>query len=340
MSMEASRFKLGLFTIVGAALLVAGVVALGAGALLQEALIVETYLDESVQGLDVGAPVKYRGVHVGNVKEIGFVRHEYPTESVYVMLRLAIHPRRLGSKGRDIVLDPAKMNEEVSHGLRLRLASQGLTGAAYIEADYVDASRTPELKFDWTPAHSYIPSAPSTATRLMESLERTLRKLEQMEVDRLSADVVTLVGKITKLVEGDLAVTVRSLGTAAKEVPGAVAELKVTLAEKVAKPLQEMLTTVNKVVEQDLARTLKSVDSAAKEMPEAVAQIRDVSAGAQKALRRVDRLVASQEDDLQEVLENFRVVSQDLRELGAAAKRYPSGLLFGEKPPKTQMEKK
>ena len=43
-------------------MIVVGVVVLGGGALFRRTVIFETYLQESVQGLDIGSPVRYRGV--------------------------------------------------------------------------------------------------------------------------------------------------------------------------------------------------------------------------------------------------------------------------------------
>jgi hypothetical protein len=81
MNAKSSYFKLGLF-VLGAVLLgVAGILVLGAGALMRETIDLETYLDESVQGLSVGSPVKERGVQIGIVKEIDFARNSYALNS-------------------------------------------------------------------------------------------------------------------------------------------------------------------------------------------------------------------------------------------------------------------
>ena len=44
--------------------------------------------------------------------------------------------------------DPS-FKSELDRGFRVRLASQGLTGVAYLEADYLDPERNPPLEIDW-----------------------------------------------------------------------------------------------------------------------------------------------------------------------------------------------
>ena len=51
-----------------------------------------------------------------------------------------------------------------------------------------------------------------------------------------------------------------------------------------------------------------------------------------KSLRRVDVLLSNKSQDVEEIVENLRVVSENLRELTKNAKRYPSYVLFGEPP--------
>ena len=71
MSSRANHFKLGLFVITGLVAGLAALVFLGANRLVHEPTLIETYLDQSVQGLDVGSKVKYRGVTIGSVHANG-----------------------------------------------------------------------------------------------------------------------------------------------------------------------------------------------------------------------------------------------------------------------------
>jgi len=75
---KATYFKVGLFVLVCAAGLVAGLLYVGADVLRGEVVRVETYIDESVQGLSVGSAVLHRGVNIGQVERITFVQVEYP----------------------------------------------------------------------------------------------------------------------------------------------------------------------------------------------------------------------------------------------------------------------
>ena len=69
-SVRANYFKLGLFVLgaMGAAIVLLLVV--GSGRWFQPKITFETYFDESVQGLDIGSPIKFRGVTIGTVGKI------------------------------------------------------------------------------------------------------------------------------------------------------------------------------------------------------------------------------------------------------------------------------
>lgn len=67
---NAAYYRLGLFVLVGIFLAVVLTVVFSSGKLFNKTYVVETYVEGSVTGLDVGASVRYRGVRVGKVKSI------------------------------------------------------------------------------------------------------------------------------------------------------------------------------------------------------------------------------------------------------------------------------
>ena len=114
-----SYFKIGIFVITAIVMGVLGVVVLGAGALFQKKSIVETYIDESVQGLDIGSPVKFRGVPVGRVEDITLTSVEYRTRLQYVLVRISISSNMLQFP----VNDPSSpaLQRELDRGFRIRM---------------------------------------------------------------------------------------------------------------------------------------------------------------------------------------------------------------------------
>lgn len=179
-------FKLGLFVIGGVVLLLVVLFALGAGKLFQRTYQMETYINESVNGLEVGTAVKFRGVRVGSVSEIGFVSGKYGQRASgyrYVYVLCTLDKDLFGTMGPHSARDQA--DTEVAHGLRARTISQGLTGQLFLGLDYVDPVQNPLLPIEWEPASIYIPAAPSTLSKVEQAvlgISNTLTDLEKAEL--------------------------------------------------------------------------------------------------------------------------------------------------------------
>lgn len=79
----------------------------------------------------------------------------------------------------------------------------------------------------------------------------------------------------------------------------------------------------------DLDQTTKRVNQASETLPASVARL-------EQSLKRMDRLIASNSQDLEQTITNLRQISDDVRDLTGEARRYPSQVLFGEPPPRRE----
>ena len=178
-SLPTNRWKLGLFVTLGFAtgLLVLGWI--GAERLRRETIELYYYFDEEVSGLDIGAPVEFRGVRIGKVSQIRAApdrRHVEVTADIYVDaladLGLSFGDALGAARAEDAPFVP---NE-----LRAQLRSSLLTGVTYLQTDFFDPGRYPErvypFEVPWNTVHT-VPSAyKSIETGLLE-LTNTLPDL-------------------------------------------------------------------------------------------------------------------------------------------------------------------
>jgi len=341
-----SYFKIGIFVISAIVIGVLGVVVLGAGAIFQKKNIAETYIDESVQGLDVGSPVKFRGVPVGRVEDISLTSAAYRTRLQYVLVRMSI-----SSNMFQFPLNNPRSPElraALDRGFRIRIAPQGLTGVAYLEADYLDPERNPSLQIDWQPDYPYIPSARSRITRLSEAVERILRNFSDIDISQLSQSLDKSLVAMSKLAES------ANLDKIGGQASGQLQELRATnrqitllvsnpdlknaisdvsagagrarqIIEKAEKPVNQFLADMPQATDS-LNRLVKRLDAVANDLPQTSAELR-------QTIQRMNRLIAGQQRDIEQTMSNLRAVSENMKEITESSKKYPSQVLFGGPPP-------
>ena len=341
-----SYFKIGIFVISAIVIGVLGVVVLGVGAIFQKKSIIETYIDESVQGLDVGSPVKFRGVPVGRVDEITLTSVEYKTRLQYVLVRISISSNMFQFPINDRTSPVLK--RELDRGFRFRMAAQGLTGVAYLEADYLDPERNPPLEIDWIPDYPYIPSTTSRITQLSEAVERILRNIGDVDISQLTQSMEKSLAAMTKLAESanldkiggqatallsELRETNRQVNALVSnsDLKTALADASVTAAkarqivERAEKPVNQLLADMPQATES-LNRLVKRLDAVAADLPQTSTDLR-------QAIQRMNRLLANQQRDIEQTMNNLRAISENMKEISENSKKYPSQVLFGAPPP-------
>jgi paraquat-inducible protein B len=330
-------FRLGMFILLAAAALVALVIVLGAGTLFRKQLVLESYFNESVQGLEVGSKVLFRGVVVGNVSRLTFTYMRYQVDRPasqrkrYVLVEFIIRPELIGAS--DVSQDDLArvIRGEVEKGLRVRQVPQGVTGLSYLELDYADPTSNPPLAFEWNPEHVYVPSVRSTVNRIVSGAEELMRRLSSVDIEgfvtNVNALAVTLDRKVNEL----------EVARISSETTGLLTDLR-----QVTHRLHGILS--NPAWDQapkNIEGASRDVSTAARDAAAAAARLRQIAESdefrrvlsqLQQTLARIDRLVAGRENDVAATLNNLRQITENLRELSDNAKRYPPGVLFGEPP--------
>ncbi len=117
----------------------------------------KTYFNESVSGLDIESPVKYRGVRVGSVKDIEIDKDD--SEKIMVLLQI--------KKGT-----PVKKDSFVT------LDSQGITGLKYIEIK--GGSKNSPLLISKRGDAAVIPSKKSVLSTIFDNSENITQKISKV----------------------------------------------------------------------------------------------------------------------------------------------------------------
>jgi ABC-type transporter Mla subunit MlaD len=177
MNEPSNHWKLGLFVVVGGTLIMTAFVYLGSRSLNKESVSYVSYFDESVTGLEVGSPVRFRGVTVGKVSKIDVAPDRRNVEISYELVVSVIGELGLAAdKG-----EHTKM--KVPPGLLAQIGSSGLTGVKYVLIDYFDSEDHPAATLTFPLPERYIPSTPSTMKNLEESVVRAIDKFPAIAED-------------------------------------------------------------------------------------------------------------------------------------------------------------
>lgn len=343
MSAKANYHKIGVFILFGFITLIIAIVALSGGKWFKKVVYWESYFDESVQGLAVGSPIKYRGVQVGTVDAIDFVGDVYGAElGKEDLLR---YGRYILVRGSAADLTPHLTQEEkeaerggrISAGLRVRLASQGVTGVVYLEADYLDPEQYPALEVPWKPHAKYLPSAPSSVSVLGAALHTIARDFEKADIHTITRNLDSLVLAVTKLVKDT---DVQALSNQTGQVLAEFQETARQTRRLVERPEIRAMVSDAAVTVQGTRQLIADLSEASKQIKTASEQFPVAFARLERTVQRVDRLMSNKSQDIEDTVENLRVMSENLREITDNAKRYPAQVFLGEPPPRAGTPKR
>lgn len=317
MAAEKSYARLGLFVVVGAAVILATALFFIQRMRSREVIPMVTYITENVSGLDISSPVRYRGVSVGRVADLRVDPSGHTIE-----VDFEVYADRLTSIGGNVV--------RVRHGgdpmfqrMRARVVGNPVTGEGYLLID-VPTDPPPPIELGFTPTRPYIASMPSPLAaaqeRLPEILERAEATLQGLR---------TVIARIPdSLDRSDQFFANIERIARESHFPELSAELRAFSTTSAAQ-LAQVRADVDRLTGPE-GTLVKFAEEARAALSEA-----DIAASTKSARDALDRTSLAA-DDLRRSLPAIRDTLQQLRELARQFEEQPEAVVYGPRPPEAK----
>jgi paraquat-inducible protein B len=315
MSAPSNHYKLGLFVILGFAGLLALVIVFGSHSFNKETVAYYTYFDESVVGLEVGAPVKFRGVTIGHVSAL-----DIAPDHRHVQVKNELDVGEIKNMGLSEVGKGRKTRFLVPPDLRAQLGSQGITGVKFVSIDFFDTKSNPLPLLNFPVPENYIPAAASLMKNLEDTITKAMDKLPEL-VDA----VVGIVGRVDRM-----------LALFEKEQLPEHATATLASADQVMKAV---LLTVQKIdhaeIPEKAGQSLDDFRGAVAKMNKVLDRL-DGDAGVLASAKRaadsfgdVGRSANATTRDLDDTLRDISDAAQAIRSLAESLEKDPDMLIKG-----------
>lgn len=289
----------GVFVIVLSTTLIAGVLWLSSGKYYRKNYdIYRTYMSESVSGLNVDAPVRYRGVDVGRVRRI--VLAPGNVEQVQVTLDI--------DRGTPVKVDTVAV-----------LQTQGLTGIAFVE---LTAGGRDSLPLGALPGEEYpvIKSGPSLMNRLETSLTSLLGSVNRTS-DNINAVLDDENRRALHKTLADLQLLSRTLAARSATIDAGLASAAKTM-ENTARFTDQLPSMLQRV-----ERSADAFDRMAGQVGGAGTSASGVFEGTRAD---VQRFTSETLPEVRELVAELRDLTGTLRRVSKDLEKNPSVLVYGK----------
>ncbi|HVN85818.1 MAG TPA: MlaD family protein [Candidatus Binatia bacterium] len=180
------------------------VVVWGSGRLFRHTVTFVAYFSGSVNGLNLGAPVKFHGAQIGSVTQIRSRLAQAATmrpEEFRIPVWFDIDLQELSELGgRPIELDRARLDGLISQGLRAQLQLESfVTGVLYLSLDFFPGSPAVLVRAD-RPDILEIPTVPTAFERASEVITKFMTQIEKVDIDAAVHSITAAVDGVNGLI--------------------------------------------------------------------------------------------------------------------------------------------
>lgn len=275
------------------------------------------YFDGSVQGLQVGAPIKLKGVVLGEITEIQ-INFQSDDKPVLTAVTADLTLQKINRK--DAIVDRKFFEDAITQGLRAQLNFQSfLTGLLYVELDF----------FPDTPATLYgfkdeILELPTVAT----GFEQITKNLQELNLKAIADNLDKLTSRLNGIVEtgvieqtlGSVKMAADSFALTTQTVGNDVSLLRKDLHHTTTE-LNKLLVTLNQqtpVLAEELQTSMQRMQKSMDHLDKATDSV-------QHTLSEDGPLVNQFSDTLEEISRSAAA----FRELSETIDQQPESLLRG-----------
>jgi len=299
LSKQANPKLIGAFVLGAIALVLMTLFVFGSGKLFKQTITVVMYFQGSVNGLDVGAPVKLRGVTLGRVSRINLV-YDTNRDVLLIPVIAELEPTLLVTdtdghiEALHAVEAEGAVEEGVARGLRAQLVPLSLlTGKLFVELS--NREDIPATRVSTDPRVLEIPTIPSTADQILEIIRTAAKRFNDLPYD-----------EIVKNIEQTLA-AIRQIASSPK-IPNTLDHVNVAAQklEKILSKLNERLDGMINRVDKTLVAGESLADSLNAQVGPVSNELRDAIAGISTLTKNMDDQVKPVSDATLALLESAR----------------------------------
>ena len=290
------------------------------------------YFNESIHGLDLGSPVKLRGVRVGRVVDLN-VRYDSTSNKSTVAVVCELSRNMITDRdGTNVdVSDRAVLQEFIDHGLRAQLGVMGLaTGLLFVELDFYDPqefpadAKAPEAKY------TVMPAVPSAISEYQASLSVILSDLRKVDFAGLSKEMKGLLADTRKQVN---TIDVKELIAEWTRAGQSVNTLATSPEFKQAfVHLDAAIADLRGV----LAKLDTQIDPAGAKFGDAMAEVKHTLETFNTTAVTLHRFISAQQNlgaDADQAFTRLAAAADAVQRLADFLERNPNAVISGRKPP-------
>lgn len=283
MATQKTKFTVGLFVTCGFTIGLLAFIWLGMSKFFEEGKNYVAFFNESVQGLDVDSPVKYRGVSIGRVEKISVA-----PDARLIQVVVKVEGRR-----------------EATGDLYAQLKAVGITGSMFIEVDRLkDGETIASPKINFPTEYPVIPTKPSDISQLFAGVDDLLNQIRSIDLEGISDRIKISLDSLNRMIaDANVKGTSDNLNTMMNQASQSLKELQQIVAENKSSinsaivDLSKATANANSLMEKG-ADIMTVTDQSVKILQQQLLVAGQNLEAASESLNRVMELISSQPSQL------------------------------------------